>query len=220
VKRFSFNIDLRKKDGSSSPKSSKQKSHAPPVADGFEMSGDLADQRQFLRAWPQFQREMDQLPDLIGTLEEWDDTNLGAEYVRIYQVSKHKILESEPGFSQSGKMENHVFFTPDGTKHLVSRLLTRPHDRINEMRLSLDGQLVRLYYQKSDGAVQNLDDLFEHGLLGLEEDVGRFAHFPHYHMTFFILMPKGEHLESTFRGVCYYDHETGRVLTEEAGQIS
>jgi len=219
VRRFSFHIDLRKKDGDSSPKKPRSKSTAPEVADGFEMSGDLAERRQFLRAWPSFQRHLLELCEVTETLEPWDDPHLGAEYVRIYQVSKQKILDAEPGFSQQEKMETHCFFTPDGTKHFVSRLLSRPHDRLSEIRLNSDGELVRLYYEKSEGPAQSLDDLFEHGMLGLEDDVARFARYPNYVLRFFLMVVNGEYLDSTFRGVCYYDPQSGQVLTEEAGSL-
>jgi hypothetical protein len=73
-----------------------------------------------------------------------------------------------------------------------------------------------MYYQNSGGPSQSLEDLFEHGLLGLEEDVGRFARYPHYLMSFFLLVPKEVYLESTFRGVCFYNPDTGEVTIEEA----
>lgn len=218
VRRFSFNIDLSGKDGST-PAPPKQKRSAPPVADGYEMSDGLSEQRQALRAWPSFQRALSRLPDLLGTSEEWDNPHIAAEYVRIYQVSKEKVLEAAPGFAQEGKSETHCFFSPDGTKHLVSRLLERPQERVNEIRLRPNGELIRLYYENTQGPSQRLDDLFEQGLLDLQDDVGRFTRFPNYVMRFFLLLPEGECLKSTFRGVSYLDQESGRVLTEEAEEL-
>jgi hypothetical protein len=219
VRRFSFQIDLTNNKKLSEGKKPKKKSSAPPVADGFEMSGDLQQRRQNRRAWPGFQRELMALPELVGTTQEWDDPNLAAEFVRVYEVTKKKVVDAEPGFKQDGKMETHCFFATDGTKHVVSRLSTRPHQRINEIRLSLDGQLVRIHYENSEGATQSLEDLFDSGLLGLEDDLGRFRQHPNYVMRFFLLLPDGEYLNSTFRGVCYYDHESDSVRTEEAQQI-
>ena len=89
----------------------------------------------------------------------------------------------------------------------------------DEIRLSLDGQLVRIHYETAEGPSQSLEDLFDYGLLGLEEDVERFRQYPDYVMRFFILLPQGEYLNSTFRGVCYYEHESDSVVTEEAGEI-
>lgn len=218
MRRFSFKIDLTKTDKLSSAPA-KPKKGPPPVADGFEMSGDLALQRQSLRAWPQFQAELEGLPDIQGTLEPWADENLAAEYVRIYQVSRQKVSDSAPGFGQEKKTETHCFFAPDGTKHLVSRLLARPHDRINEIRFSPDGTLIRLYYENCGGESQSLEDLFEHGLLGLEEDTPRFAQFPHYAMRFFILQTEGEFLKASFRGVSFFDPDSGTILTEEAESL-
>lgn len=219
MRRFSFQIDLTNKDKLSNSKPKKQKSSAPQAADGFEMSSDLLQQRQNRRAWPGFQRELMALPELVDTVEEWDNPHLAGEYIRVYQVTRHKVVEAEPGYRQEGKMETHCFFAPDGTKHLVSRLSTRPHQRINEIRLSLDGTLVRMHYESADGPVQSLEDLFDYGLAGLEDDVDRFRHYPNYVMRFFLLVPKGELLDATFRGVCYYDYESDSVTTEEAEEL-
>lgn len=184
------------------------------------MSRALSEQRQALRLWPQFQRDLMALPAVEETLEEWNDPHLGAEYVRIYQVSLDKVIEAEPGFSQESKTENHCFFSPDGTKHLVSRLLERPNARINEIRALPDGQVVRLYYENTGGPEQPLDNLFDQGLSGVEEDTARFSRWPHYVLRFFILTPQEEFLESVFRGVCYYDHEAAEIVTEEARPIA
>ena len=183
------------------------------------MSHSLAEQRQALRAWPSFQRALYQLPDLVDTSQEWEKPHIAAEYVRIYQVSKEKVLEAEPGFSEAGKTETHCFFSTDGTKHLVSRLRERPQERVNEIRLRPNGELIRLYYENTQGQLQKLDDLFEHGLLDLQDDVGRFARYPNYVMRFFLLLPEGELLKSTFRGLSYFDQESGQVITEEAEEL-
>lgn len=220
MRRFSFNIDLRKKKSGSSSKSGSKKSTSRPAADGFEMSSALSQRRQFRSAWPEFQTRLDQLPQLIDTVEEWDDVNLAGEYLRIYNVSQEKVLDAAPGFSQQGKLESHCFFHPDGTKHFVSRLTTNPHHRVNEIRLSPDGQLVRLYYENTGQELQSLDDLFETGLLDLENQLQRFSRYPHYVMRFFLLIPEGELLHSTFRGICFYDPETHEVVTQEAESLS
>ena len=184
------------------------------------MSSALSQRRQFRSAWPEFQTRLDQLPQLIDTVEEWDDVNLAGEYLRIYNVSQEKVLDAAPGFSQQGKLESHCFFHPDGTKHFVSRLTTNPHHRVNEIRLSPDGQLVRLYYENTGQELQSLDDLFETGLLDLENQLQRFSRYPHYVMRFFLLIPEGELLHSTFRGICFYDPETHEVVTQEAESLS
>ena len=194
-------------------------SSAPTQADGFEMSSARTEQRNEERAWPHFQHLLYQLPELVDTAQEWDNPNLAAEYIRIYGVTKEKVLEAEPGKKISEKLHSHCFFSPDGTKHFVSRLASRPHDRVNEIRLSPDGTVVRLSYEKTQGETQNLDSLFETGLMGLEDDVDRFAHYPNYVMRFFILLSEGEYLKSTFRGISFYDQETDSVLTQEAQEL-
>ena len=90
---------------------------------------------------------------------------------------------------------------------------------MNEIRLSPDGQLVRMHYENTGEATQSLEDLYDTGLLGLEDDLGRFRQYPNYVLRFFLLLPEGEYLNSTFRGVCYYDHESDSVRTEEAQEI-
>lgn len=220
MRRFSFNIDLRQGgDGDSPPPKPQRKRQPPPVADGYQMSSALSEQRQSMRLWPQFQNALEALPPVVETLDEWDDPHLGAEYVRIHQVSLAKVLEAEPGFSQQDKTEDHCFFSPDGTKHLVSRLLLRPSARVNEIRALPNGQVIRLYYENTGGPDQQLEDLFEQGLYGLEDDIARFAKYPHYVMRFFILTPREQYLESTFRGVCFYDPESGEIITEEADSL-
>lgn len=219
MRRFSFNIDLRKGDREASTPPQKRAYQPRPEADGYQMSSTLAEQRQAVRLWPQFQRSLEALPVVEETLEEWDDPHLGAEYVRIYQVSLEKVLDAEPGFSQEEKTENHCFFSPDGTKHLVSRLLARPNTRINEIRALPTGQVIRLYYENSGGIEQPLDNLFEQGLSGIEEDTGHFARWPHYVLRFFILTPSDSYLESVFRGVCFYDAESGEIVAEEANKF-
>lgn len=220
MRRFSFKIDLTKQGGGDTAPSPKRAGGGPaPQADGFQMSQDLQQQRQDLEAWPYFQRTLMALPELTDTLEEWEDPHLAAEYVRVYEVTRQKVVDAEPGFTQQGKTESHCFFTPDGAKHLVSRLLSQPETRVNEIRLSPDGTLVRLYYENTQGPTQSTEDLYEHGLTGLEEEVERFRRYPNYVMRFFLLVPEGEFLKSTFRGVCYYDAETDSVITEEAGAL-
>lgn len=220
MRRFSFKIDLTQQNGPSSvPQKRSNASSAPKQADGFEMSSSLQEQRQALREWPRFQAHLEALPKLIETLEPWADPNLGAEFVRIYRVSAQKVLDSAPGFYQEEKTENHCFFSSDGTKHVLSRLLARPHDRVSEIRLTPQGTLIRLYYEKSSGPAQSLEDLFEHGLLGLDEDLSRFTRYPHYVLRFFLLNPKDEYLESSFRGVSYFDEDTRQIITEEAASL-
>ncbi len=209
MRRFSFNIDLRKGG----------QERARPEADGYQMSSTLAEQRQALRLWPSFQRTLEALPTVEQTMQEWDDPHLGAEYVRIYQVSREKVLEAEPGFTQEEKTETHCFFSPDGTKHLVSRLLARPNARLNEIRALPNGLIIRLYYENTAGTEQPLDNLFEQGLAGIEEDIGHFARWPNYVLRFFILTPSESYLESVFRGVCFYDAESGEIVTEEATKL-
>jgi hypothetical protein len=218
VRRFSFQIDLTQGGGSKKKKPAK-KSAPPPPADGYEMSGALQERRRQLKAWPQFQRNLMALPAVTDTLEEWDNPNLAAEYVRVYEVTREKVTDAEPGYKQDGKMETHCFFGTDGTKHLVSRLGSKPHHRINEIRLSPDGQLIRLHYENTEGPTQSLEDLFDGGLFGLEDDLGRFRQFPNYVMRIFLITTEGEHLKGTFRGVCFYDHETDSVVTQEAQEI-
>lgn len=220
MRRFSFNIDLRKDKKSAGQTKPQKRSKARPSADGFEMSSALAEQRQNLRAWPSYQRTLETLPNLLGTTAPWSDEHLAAEYVRIYNVSKQKLLDAAPGFGHEKKLETHCFFQPDGTKQLVSRLLANPHQRVNEIRLSPDGQLVRLYYENTGGELQNLDEIFEAGLLGLEDDLNRFSRFPNYVMRFFLLVPQLDCLESTFRGACYYDPENHAVVTQEAESLT
>ena len=100
MRRFSFNIDLRKKDSSAKKKGGRKGSQAPISADGYEMSGALSEQRQNMREWPHFQHLLEQLPEMLEPLDEWDDPHQAAEYIRVYEVTRRKILESARGFSR------------------------------------------------------------------------------------------------------------------------
>ena len=75
---------------------------------------------------------------------------------------------------------------------------------------------MRLHYENTGDELQSLEQLFETGLLGLEEDLERFCRFPAYVMRFFLLIPSGPYLHSTFRGVCFYDPEHHEVVTQDA----
>lgn len=220
MRRFSFQIDLTGKDRLTAPAPSPEKSAVPRQADGFEMSSALTEQVDEQRWWPGFQRDLYRLPEVADTLEEWDNPNLAAEYVRIYRVTKDKVLEAEPGTRLTEKLHTNCFFAADGTKHLVTRLTSQQHERLNEIRLAGDGTLVRLYYEKTHGAPQNLDSLFERGLLGLEEDHDRFSKFPNYVLRFFLFVTEGEYLKSTFRGVTYFDLESETIVTQEAEELA
>jgi hypothetical protein len=77
------------------------------------------------------------------------------------------------------------------------------------------GEVTRLYYERAGGDEQDLGELYEQGLAGLEEDVRRFALFPNYVLRFVLLPCEGGRLVDIYKGTCYYDDATGTVATEE-----
>lgn len=215
MRRFSINVDLRK--GGQPTRSVKVVSEPDAARDGLVLSESLAPKRKAMREWADFQRALMVLPPLTGGPADFDDAALAEEYVRIYAVTREKILEAAPGFEEADKLEQHCYFEPDGSKHVVSRLIARPHMRVTELSLYPSGEINRVYYENAGGPEQNLDGLYENGLGGLEEDQGRFAHYPHYRLKFVLLPCKSGLLTDIYRGVTYFDGESGTIRTQEEG---
>jgi hypothetical protein len=168
-----------------------------------------------MREWANYQRALRTLPVVCRAADHFQDQELAEEYVRIYGVTRQKIMDAAPGFDVEGKTEIHCFFDDDGSKHLVSRLIARPNARVTELSLYPSGEVTRLYYENVGGPEQDLTQLYEQGLAGLEEDVGRFARHPNYQLKFVLLPSEGPELVDIYRGACYYDEATGSVVTEE-----
>lgn len=217
MRHFSFKVDLRKVKKLQEDEPAPPSARSTPPADGFELSLDLSTHRQGMEDWPRFQRQLESQAPVNEVAPHWVDQDLAGEYLRIFTVSRDKVLEAEPGFRQEGKTETHCFFSSDGSKHLITRVLARPDDRVTELRLLPSGELMRLYYENAGGPEQNLGDLFEQGLEGLEQDHGRFARHPHYQLRYFLLQPQEGHLQEAFRGVFAYDPAQGKAVDFEEG---
>lgn len=165
--------------------------------------------------WPGYQRHLESLHPVRELAPHWEDEALAMEYVRIYEVSREKIQEAEPGFREEGKIEVHCFFSPDGAKHVVSRVLAKPNARVTELSLLPSGDLMRLYYENAGGPEQDLTDLFEQGLGGLETDDRRFGRHQNYQLRYFLLQTEGVFLNDALRGVFVYDPSTGGATAIE-----
>lgn len=215
MRHFSFKVDLRKVKKLKKEDTTPEPVRSAPAADDFELSLDLSTQRQDMGKWPGFQRQLESQPRVVDPAPHWADQELAQEYLRIFNVSRDKVLEAEPGFRSEGKIETHCFFGHDGSKHLVSRVVARPDDRVTELRLLPSGELIRLYYENAGGPEQSLGDLFEGGLEGLEQDHGRFARHPHYQLRYFLLQPGDGSLQEAFRGVYAYDPGQGKAVDFE-----
>lgn len=214
MRRFRFQADLRRSQGSAP--AARAPEPAPAVArDGLALSQALGSKRRQMRLWPQFQRVLRALPPVEQAADHFADAELADEYVRISNVSSRKVLDAAPGFGVEGKTEIHCFFDDDGSKHLVSRLSARPNARVTELTLYPSGELTRLYYENAGGPEQSLDELYELGLAGLEDDVARFARHPNYHLKFVLLPCQDGCLVEIYKGTCFYDSATGSVRTEE-----
>ncbi len=197
---------------------SPQYSSAPvdQVGDVFEISEALQPLRQDRHRWPTFQGTLEALrmpepgPELAG------DQHLAQEYLRVYQVTKDKLLDAVPGFGHVGKTETHCFFSPQGAKHLVSRLIDKPHLRVTELTLFPNGDIMRLFYEKVAGPEQELEDLYEFGMVDLQNDHARFARYPGYELGFFMLTVSEGTLTEALKGRCAYDPVSGEpVFWEE-----
>lgn len=213
MRRFSINVDLRKKEETT--RSVKIVSEPAGSTDGLVLSESLAPKRQALRDWADFQRRLMSLPPVRTGPEEFEDQALAEEYVRIYTVTREKILEAAPGFEQVEKLEQHCYFDADGSKHVVSRLVARPHLRVTELSLFPSGEINRVYYENAGGPDQDLDSLYELGLGGLESDLARFSRYPHYRLKFVSLPCRGAQLTDIYRGLTYYDSDSGSIQTVE-----
>lgn len=209
--RFSFKVDLRK------PKKAGPKEPAPPkpTRDGMAVSESLGQRRRNMREWPNYQRALRALPQVTSPIDDFEDMELAEEYLRIYNVTREKIMDVPPGFGTEGKTEIHCFFEEDGSKHVVSRLMARPNARVTELALYPSGEVTRLYYENAGGPDQETDELYENGLAGLEEEVGRFARHPNYVLKFVLLPCEGSELVDIYKGTCFYDESTGTVATQE-----
>ena len=214
MRRFSFQADLRKPAPAPAP-GKPAAAAPPPVRDGLALSQTLGRQRRNMREWANYQRALRRLPPVSRAAEHFADADLAEEYLRIYGVTRQKIMDAAPGFATEGKTEVHCYFDEDGSKHLVSRLIARPNARVTELSLYPSAEVTRIYYENSGGPEQDLNELYEQGLGGLEDDVGRFARHPNYHLKFVALPCEGSELVDVYRGTCYYDEATGTVVTQE-----
>lgn len=214
MRRFSFKADLRTAPGKAPPAPSPAAPAAAASRDGLTLSDSLGRQRRNLRQWADYQRTLRALPQVSSASDHLEDPDLAEEYVRIYGVTRQKIIDAAPGFDSEGKTETHCFFEEDGSKHLVSRLTARPNARVTELSLYPSGEITRIYYENSGGPEQDLEELYQHGLAGLEEDLARFARHPNYVLRFVLLPCDGQVLVDILKGSCFYDESSGAVATE------
>lgn len=128
---------------------------AEPPKDGFQPSGATS----AAKAAPVL-REVEATPQLEA----------------VYQRLRAQVQAAIAG----KRKEEHVF-TERGYKHLLFRT---GDESVGEIRLAPDGGVVRRVYERMGGELQSLDDLFEVGLSGLEEDEARFARHPGYELRF------------------------------------
>ena len=213
MRRFSVKVDLRK--GPQPTRAVQVVQQSDPSRDGLVLSENLAPKRKAMREWADFQRALMALPTVTSGPSGFEDRELAEEYVRIYNVTREKILEAAPGFEQADKLEQHCYFEPDGSKHVVSRLLARPHMRVTELSLYPNGEINRVYYEQVGGPEQNLDTLYENGLGGLEEDQARFARYPNYRLKLVVLPCRSGRLSDIYRATSVFDPALGAITTEE-----
>lgn len=205
AKKFRFKIDLTRLQGE----------RRPPKIRGDDFSGtqELADTLGDTSQWPRQQQELEKLPLMVGTTGQWGDPLLGEEFVEAYNVSRERALTTELGAYERTTIFYNVFFTPKGAKHVVTRPMRSPHQRISELILGPNGQLFRLAYEHRGGPLQDLDDLFSGGVSHLNEESDRFRRWPGYTLRYSMFVTREDRLEDVFEGVWVYHEDRGEVVT-------
>ena len=205
ARKFRFNIDLSKIEGK----------RPPPKIRGDDFSGtpELSETLGDTALWPQQQKDLEQLPVLVGTTGDWGDPLLGEEMVEAYNVSRERALSTELGAYERTTIFYNVFFTPRGAKHVVTRPMRNPNQRISELLLAPNGHLFRLAYERRAGREQDLDELFSGGVSHLNEESDRFRRWPGYTLRYSMFVTQGDLLEDVYEGIWAYDPSRGEVLT-------
>ncbi len=109
-------------------------------------------------------------------LAEPEPEQVPEEMVVAYQKLRQDLERRSPGKTRS----DHVFVDRQQRKHH----LQRRSEGLVEIRLEPDGHLVRRVYERVLGPNQDLDDLFQRGMSGLDGDEKRFRSWPGYELRF------------------------------------
>ncbi|MGE0489042.1 MAG: hypothetical protein AB7S38_07485 [Vulcanimicrobiota bacterium] len=199
TRRYKFHIDLRALNRV-----------APPQRDdGFQLSEQLREQVGDTSRWELLQRAIEAVPELSSWSPEWQDPLLGEEMMMTYNASLRRARSARPGAYERNAINFNVFFDSDGIKHVVSRPVHEPHDRVSELMISPNGIILRLAYERVTGPRQNTDDLFEDGLCALDsdEEAHRFVRYPGYELRQERFEPEQETLVDVLEQVLFYDLE-------------
>lgn len=215
MRRFTFKADLRTAGSGPRTKLVVQDSSQVLAGESLFLSSPLRKNRQNMRSWPAYQRELRSLGLVDKVSQSFENKELAMEWLRIYGVTKKKILDAAPGFSTDDKTDSHCFFSEAGSKHLLSRLTARPNARITELSLYPKGDVTRIYYEHSTGPERDCDELYACGLTGLENDLEQFTRFPNYYLRFVLLSCEEDELVDIYRGRFLYDPERAEVVIDE-----
>lgn len=215
MRRFTFKADLRKAGNRPRTKLVLQDSLQAQAGESLFLSSSLRKNRQNMRSWPAYQRALRTLSLVDKVSQSFENKELAMEWLRIYEVTKKKILDAAPGFSTDNKTDTHCFFSGAGSKHLLSRVVAKPNARITELSLYPKGDVTRMYYEYSTGPERDCDELYACGLTGLENDLEQFARFPNYYLRFVVLSCEEDELVDIYKGRFLYDPDRAEVVIEE-----
>ncbi len=212
MRRFSFHIDLTGGAGDRTPP---PKASAPGPVDGFGSGPGLFGTPAERALWARYQSALEELPSVEVSPEGFPDPHLAQEHLRAYRASRQRVLDARVGFSLDERTESHCFFGGEGSKHLLGRLLSAPDQRLTELTLFSNGDLLRVYYERNEGPVQPLEELFLEGLSGLDRDLQRFRLFPGYRLVGSFWSLRQEALVRFERAHCIYLPDTDELQWHE-----
>jgi hypothetical protein len=132
------------------------------------------------------------------------------ELEAVYRKLVAEVVGAPMGLRPHGDDLRQVFVS-GGFRHVLFCPAESPNERVGELRLAPDGGLVRRIYERMGGLSQSLDDLFQVGLSGLDEDEARFAAFPGYELRFVRYSVRSGKLRKVQMGSAAFNPETGSI---------
>lgn len=202
---FRFKVDLRKLN--------RMGGTAPPPRDGFESSELLEESLREEQREQDYARTLEELGPATEIADIGTERPLALDLLRSYNASLKRAQSTPGGRYTSRGIDYNVFFDDWSNKHVVTRPSETPRERVSELVVSPEGKLLRIAFEWAKGPRQPLDDLFETGLCGLEDDAGRLAECPGYELRVASFIRTADLIEDVYQVI--YRHDGTRVVARE-----
>ncbi|MBI3926262.1 MAG: hypothetical protein HY319_12030 [Armatimonadetes bacterium] len=188
---------------------------AAPAGDGFSPS-ELLEQVELLEQIDQaYAAALDKLGPSHRLTGPHPRRLAAGECLDAYNASLVRAQQAERGRYRKVNIDYHVFFDSQGNKHVVTRPVARPQQRISELILVADGSIRRLSYERVYGPLDDTEDLLLVGLHEIDKKPERFVRNPGYQLRITDYLRSGDELTRVAHTVYQFDPAQRALLEAE-----